>query len=250
MATTVVHRQGKVSLVTLARGKVNAIDEGMVDELGERVSTLARDSDTRAVVLAGQGSFFSFGFDVPALYDYSPADFTRFLTKFTALCRALYELPKPLVAAVTGHAVAGGFMLTTTADRRIMAAGRSKISLNEITFGAGLFAGSVEMLRAIVSGRRAETMALEGAMYAAEDARAAGLIDEVAPPESVVPRALEVAAEMAERDPVAYAAIKRLLRAPILERIDRAERASIERFVEIWYSPETRSRLRHIQIRG
>jgi len=250
MISTRIERQGNVAVLTLARGKVNAIDEATADELREQVSTLERDPDTRAVVLAGQGSFFSFGFDVPALYDYSPADFTRFLTKFTGLYRALYTLPKPLVAAVNGHAVAGGFMLATTADHRIMATGKAKISLNEITFGASLFSGSVEMLRAIVGDRRTETIALEGAMYGAEDAWAMGLVDEVATSEAVVPRALEIAAGMAARDQVAYAAIKRLLRAPVLERLDRAEQASIASFVEIWYSPSTRAHLRQIRIRA
>ncbi len=250
MAATRVEQHGDIAVLTLARGKVNAIDEATVDDLRERVSALKGDADARAVVLTGEGSFFSFGFDVPALYDYSPADFTRFLTKFTGLCRELYELPKPLVAAVNGHAVAGGFMLATTSDYRAMATGKARISLNEITFGAALFGGSVEMLRAIVGDRRAETIALTGAMHAAEDAQAMGLVDEVAAPEAVTPRAIEMAAEMGARDEVAYAAIKRLLRAPILERIDRAEQASIARFVEIWYSPATRAHLRQIQIRA
>lgn len=250
MTSTRIERQGNVAVLTLARGKVNAIDEATVDELGAQVSSLERDQDARAVVVAGQGSFFSFGFDVPALYDYSPADFTRFLKKFTGLYRALYALPKPLVAAINGHAVAGGFMLATTADHRIMATGKAKISLNEITFGAGLFAGSVEMLGAIVGHRHAEAIALGGTMYPAEDATEMGLVDEVAAPDAVVPRALEVAVGMAARDQVAYAAIKRMLRAPVLERLDRAEQASIASFVEIWYSPSTRAHLREIRIRA
>ena len=249
MASTRVEQQGGVAVLTLARGKVNAIDEATVDHLRERVSALERDPDTRSVVLTGVGSFFSFGFDVPALYDYPPDDFTRFLTNFTRLLRALYAFPKPLVAAVNGHAVAGGFMLATTADHRIMATGKATISLNEITFGAALFAGSIEMLRAVVGDRRAETLALGGAMHAAEDALGMGLVDEVAAPEAVGPRALEIATQMAVRDQAAYAAIKRLLRAPVLERIDRAEQTSIERFVEIWYSPDTRKRLKAILIR-
>jgi len=249
MTATQLDRRGDVAVLTLGRGRVNAIDEATVDELRERVPDLERDPDTRAVVLTGRGTFFSFGFDVPALYDYPPADFTRFLTKFTRLLRALYELRKPLVAAVNGHAVAGGFMLATTADHRIMASGKAKISLNEIMFGAALFAGSIEMLRAVVGDRRAETFALGGAMYGAEDARAMGLVDEVAAPDAVVPRALDIASDMAARDQAAYGAIKRLLRAPTLERIDRAEPASIARFVEIWYSPDTRERLKDIRIR-
>lgn len=250
MSSTCLERQRDVSILTLARGKVNALDEAMVDRLREQVGSLEHDPKTRAVVLAGQGSFFSFGFDVPALYGYSPGDFTRFLCKFTDLYGSLFVFPKPVVTAVNGHAVAGGCMLATTADYRIMATGKARISLNEITFGAALFAGSVEMLTRLVGERRAEIVALAGAMYSAEDAQAIGLIDEVVQPVAVVPRAIEIAAEMAGRDAVAYAAIKNLLRGPVAERIRLAEAGSIQRFVEIWYSPSTREHLKKIQIRA
>jgi enoyl-CoA hydratase/carnithine racemase len=201
-------------------------------------------------VLTGRDHFFSFGFDVPALYDHSPEAFTAFVTRFTELYRALFEFPKPVVAALNGHAVAGGCMLAIAADYRIMASGKAKISLNEVTFGAALFAGSLELLERLVGRRQAETVALGGAMYSAEAAHAIGLVDEVVPPEAVLGRALEVASEMAARDAVAYAAIKDLLRRPSAERARRDEAASIRRFVEIWYSPATRERLKKIQIRS
>ena len=91
---------------------------------------------------------------------------------------------------------------------------------------------------------------MAGAMYSAEEARANGLIEEVVPPPDVLPRAIEVASKMAGRDPAAYAAIKHLLRGPVAERIRLAEAGSIERFVEIWYSPSTREYLKKIQIRA
>lgn len=250
MSSIRLERRRSVSVLTLARGKVNALDEPTVGELQEQLRSLERDPETRAVVVAGRGSFFSFGFDVPALYDHTPQDFTRFVRKFTDLYLSLFRFPKPVVAAVNGHAVAGGCMLATTADYRIMASGRARISLNEIGFGAALFAGSVEMLVHLVGQRHAETIALAGAMYSAEEAKALGLIDEVAPPAAVVPRAIEVASAMAARDGVAHAAIKRLLRGPVAERIALAEAESIDRFVEIWYSPSTREQLKRIQIRA
>jgi len=245
-----LEKQRDVSILTMARGKVNALDEAMVDTLREALQSLERDSRVRAVALAGQGSFFSFGFDVPALYDYPPGDFMRFLGKFTGLYISLFTFPKPLVAALNGHAVAGGCMLATTADYRVMASGKARISLNEVTFGASLFAGSVEMLVHAVGQRRAEAIALEGAMFPAEAAHAIGLVDEVVPPEVVVARAVEIAARMAARDAVAYASIKRLLRGPAAERIRLSEEDSLKRFVEIWYSPTTRELLKSIQIRA
>jgi enoyl-CoA hydratase/carnithine racemase len=250
MDSTRLEKQRDVAILTLARGKVNALDEPMLDELGERLREIELDPAARAVVLTGQGSFFSFGFDVPALYDYPPGDFLRFLGKFSDLYRSLFALPKPLVAALNGHAVAGGCMLATAADYRVMADGKARISLNEVTFGASLFAGSVEMLRHLVGPRQAEAVALEGAMFPAARARTIGLVDEVAPAETVLARAVEIATDMASRDATAYAAIKRLLRGPVLERIRISEAAGLQSFVEIWYSPATREQLKKIRIRA
>jgi len=245
MSQTQINRQQGIDILTMSRGKVNALNEEMVDHLVERFRELKDDPETRAVILTGQGSFFSFGLDVPELYSYSPEDFTRFLTKFTGLYLDIFEFPKP-----NGHAVAGGFMIATPCDYRVMATGKAKISLNEVTFGSSVFAGSVEILRSVTGHRNAEKIALSGKMYSAEEAKALGLVDEVAEPEAVLARAQAIAAEMAARDAVAYAAIKKLLRDPVAEQIRRTEADSIRRFVEIWYSPSTREQTKGIQIRG
>ncbi|MCX6833623.1 MAG: enoyl-CoA hydratase/isomerase family protein [candidate division Zixibacteria bacterium] len=248
MSLTNVNSQDGVTTLTLTRGKVNAMNEEMVEHLQATFSQLSTDTDTLALILTGQGSFFSFGLDVPELYDYSPADFTRFLTKFTELYLRMFEFPKPVVAAINGHAVAGGFMIATPCDYRVMATGKAKISLNEITFGSSVFAGSIEILKCATGHRNAETIALGGKMYSAEEARALGLIDEACAPEAVLSRAQAVATELAASDAVAFTAIKKLLRGPVSEQIRRTEADSIRRFVEIWYSPSTREKTKGIVI--
>ena len=250
MSSVTCIEPGPVSTITLARGKVNALDDASVRELNAHFESLAGDAHTRAVVLTGQGSFFSFGLDVPALYDYSPEEFTRFLDRFTRLYLRIFEFPKPVIAAINGHAIAGGLMLVTPCDYRVMAVGKARISLNEVTFGSSLFAGSLEILRGVVGHRNAERVALGGQMYSAEEAKALGLVDEVAAPVDVLRRAAEVATRMADPDPAAYAAIKHLLRDTTAARIRAEETSSIRRFVEIWYSPTTQEQLRRIQIRA
>jgi len=250
MSLTELTTRDSLTTICLTRGKVNALNEEMVDHLVEQFRHLREDPETRAVILTGQGSFFSFGFDVPELYSYSPEDFTRFLTKFTGLYLDIFEFPKPVVAALNGHAVAGGFMIATPCDYRVMATGKAKISLNEVTFGSSVFAGSIEMLRSVTGHGNAEKIALSGKMYSAEEAGALGLVDEVAELDTVLSRAQAIAAEMAAHDTVAYAAIKKLLRDPVVEQIRRTEADSIRRFVEIWYSPSTREQTKGIVIRG
>lgn len=240
--------EGGVATVALQRGKVNAIDPPLVEELSAAFRALERDPAVRAVVLTGRGKFFSFGFDIPEFLGYSREEFTRFVESFTALYRDLFMLPKPLVAAVAGHAIAGGCMLTLPCDRVVMADRGAKISLNEITFGASVFAGSVEMLQ-FRAGARASEVLYSGAMYAAAEAKELGLVTDVAAPDAVVDRARTIAGELGARRPEAFASLKALLRAPVAEAMERREPASIREFVEIWYSEPTWTNLRAITIR-
>ncbi|MFZ5586948.1 MAG: enoyl-CoA hydratase/isomerase family protein [Thermodesulfobacteriota bacterium] len=239
-----------LATVTLQRGKVNAIDLELAQELGDCFAGLGADPECRAVVLTGRGGFFSFGFDVPALYDHTPEQFTVFLTAFTGALRAIFACPKPVVAALNGHAVAGGCMLANACDARLMVAGKAKYSLNEITFGAALFAGSVEMLRYVAGSATAQAVAYGGAMYGADEALALGLVDRLCPPQSLLAEASELAAGLVGGNGEAFAAIKAQLHAPVLAAIAQREADSIAAFVKVWYSETTRRQTREIKIRG
>ncbi len=243
-----VQRDGDLALVVLDRGKVNAIDERVVEQLDGALSVVENAESVRAVVLIGSGKFFSFGFDIPAFMDHSPEAFTHFLETFTALYTRLYMFPRPVVAALNGHAIAGGCMLALACDRRIMAAGRGKISLNEITFGSSVFAGCVEMLRKIVGQQNAERVLATGGLWLPEQALELGLVDEVVPPSRLRETAVGAARGIAG-DAVVFRSMRKMLRGPIAETMRRREAASIREFVEIWYSEATRERLRKIEIR-
>jgi enoyl-CoA hydratase/carnithine racemase len=243
-----VSTEERLAEVRLERGKVNALDEEVVDELAECFRGLARDPDVRSVVLVGTGKFFSFGFDIPGFLGHSKEAFLAYLRKFAALYRDLFAHPKPVVAALNGHAVAGGCMLALACDARLMAAGKGKVALNEIAFGSSLFAGSVEMLRYLVGGRNAERVACSGAMYAPEEALALGLVDRVVPEASLLEAAREVARVHGAKEPAAFRSVKALLRGPVLEEMARREEASLREFVEIWYSERTWENLKRIEI--
>ena len=146
MSFVCVSTDGGLATVTLSRGKVNALNEPMIEQISGGLEGLENDDAVKAIILTGQGKFFSFGFDIPGFLSYSRDAFTRFVTKFTNLYTYMFLFPKPIVAAVNGHAIAGGCMLATACDHRIMVSGRARISLNEIGFGSSVFAGSVEML--------------------------------------------------------------------------------------------------------
>ena len=242
--------QDDLAVLRLERGKVNAINEAVVDEMQSRLDELEKNESVRAIIFTGAGSFFSFGFDVPELYNYTREAFTDFLLKFTSLHKRIFLFPRPVVAALNGHAVAGGCMLAGACDYRLMVTGKARISLNEITFGSAVFSSSVEIMKYWVGPRVAQEILFGGEMYSAETAKGFGLIDEVVTQEQL-PRAAErVAHKFASHDPAAFAQMKRLLRKPLIDAADRQEREEIDRFVDIWYSPNTRAQLRKVAIRN
>ncbi|NIS80428.1 MAG: enoyl-CoA hydratase/isomerase family protein [Anaerolineales bacterium] len=237
-----------IATLVLQKGKVNALNAKMVEELRTSLNDHEEDPSVKAVVLTGRGKFFSFGFDIPSLLKFSQDAFEVFLTMFTDLYTYLYLYPKPVIAALNGHTIAGGCMIALACDYRLMTTGRAKISLNEITFGASVFAGSVEMLRACVGLRIAEKILLSGDMYVAEEALRFGLVDQIVPRDRLIEEAMIIAMNLANKDGVAFRSLKQLLRKPVLEVMREREKTSIQEFAEIWYSQNTWKNLEQIEI--
>jgi len=238
-----------IAVVALKRGKVNALNDEVVAELDRTFDAIANDPEVQACILTGHGSFFSFGFDVPGFMDHTREDFAAFLERFTDFYTKLFTFPKPVVAALNGHTVAGGCMLALACDRRIVAEGRGRIALNEVTFGASVFAGCVAMLQTCVGRHNAERILFSGAMLGPAEALELGLVDRVVSPAELIPAAEALAGDLAGGDATAFASIKKLVREPIAEQMRRREADSIREFVDIWYSEAMRHRLREIRIR-
>ena len=248
MSFMYVSKDGEIATVTLNRGKVNALNEPMVKELTESFQKLEKDDRTHSIILTGSGKFFSFGFDVPEFLTYSKSEFIRYLEKFTNLYTYMFQFPKPTIAALNGHVIAGGCMLATACDCRLMVKGNAKISLNEITFGVPVFAGSIEMLRYCVGSRNAQSILYSGAMYSAEEAFDLGLVDKVSSEDSLTADASKVALEFAQKNGLTFRSIKLHLRQGVAERMMKRETDSIQEFTDIWYSEDTWEKLKEIKI--
>jgi len=210
--------------------------------------SLEADRETKAILLTGQGSFFSFGFDIPEFLSFTKDEFTGYLTSFTGLYSYIFSYPKPVVAALNGHAIAGGCMLALACDHRVMTTGKARISLNEIDFGASVFAGCMEMLRFWVGGKNATEVLYSGAMYSAEEAKAIGMVDEVKTADELMDHATQIASELGSKQQPAFASIKLQLLKPVIEEMKRREPESIKEFANIWYSKETWANLKNIKI--
>jgi 3,2-trans-enoyl-CoA isomerase len=243
-----VSKDGKIATVTISRGKVNALNEPMVEEITKSFEDLETDNEVKSITFTGSGKFFSFGFDVPEFLSYPKNDFIRYLEKFTNLYTYVFRFPKPIVAALNGHTIAGGCMLATACDLRLMVTGKARISLNEITFGAPVFAGCLEMLRYWVGSKNAQSIVYSGAMYSAEEALQLGLVDRVSSENALAEDARKVAQELAQKDSSAFRAIKHLLRKPVAEQMIKREKDAILEFVDIWYSQQTWENLKEINI--
>jgi len=243
-----IEKNDGIAVLTLSRGKVNAINGAVVDELRDCLKSIEGDRDVKAAILTGAGKFFSFGFDIPEFLSFPRERFTEFMTSFADLYSYVFLYPKPVIAALNGHTMAGGCMLALACDYRVMARGKGKISLNEIGFGASVLAGTVEMLRFVAGSAQAQSILYSGALYSAEEAFGMGLVQELAEEANIMNAAMKAANGLSSKPAAAYASIKSLLRKPFADEMRAGEAASIREFVDIWYSDETRAMVKNIQI--
>lgn len=240
---------GNIATITLNRPKVNALNDDVIEDLKTIFNEVGKNEQVSAVVLIGQGSFFSFGFDVPGFMSYPKDLFERYVVKYSELIKTIFMFPKPVIAALNGYSVAGGCVLALACDYRIMVLGKAKIALNEMTFGSTLFSCVTETLKYAVGPRKAEQIIYLGAMSSAEEALSLGLVDRLAGENEFQSVVEEVAEDFSTKNPTAFASVKKLLKSDVLAKIESDESRSILEFVDIWYSDSTREQLAKIEIR-
>lgn len=233
-----------VAIVYLSRGATNALNLELVTEVSQVIESAKLDAAVRGLVLASANDkFFSIGFDIPQLFDLSPNDFAIFYRAFNRLCLDLYTLPKPTAAAITGHAIAGGCILTLCCDYRIIAEGHKSIGLNEIKLGVPVPYVADCILRQLVGQRHARDMIDTGAFYSPEMALPLGLVDEVFPPPEVISAAIEKVRGLGSTPGNAFAEIKRYRTGPVLQEVRHRLEETDRAFIDCWYAPAARERL-------
>jgi enoyl-CoA hydratase/carnithine racemase len=232
-----------IAVMTLQHGKVNALDIEFCEAIAVRIKEL-EVSDAKAVVLTGHGKAFSAGVDLKRLSK-GGADYVRkFLPALHGLYDAMFFHPKPVVAAINGHAIAGGAVLAACADRRIMARAAGRIGVTELLVGVPFPALAFEIVRFAVPPRFLAEVAYSGATYDTDVALDRGLIDEVAEPGDLMDDALAVAQELAMLSPAAFTQTKMQIRRPVGERMAADGAATDKDVTEIWCTPPTLERIR------
>lgn len=204
--------QGRVVVITLSRGKANALHLPMLEELRDVVEDALASDDVGALVIASdRPRFFSAGFDVAEVFRYDRDRMEVFLDTFASLQRRLLHSPKPVVAALSGHTYAGGAILALSCDFRVMADAPYGFALTEINIGVGLPAHIWHLLANAAGVATARRMFLTGEPVMAAQAREIGLVHELAPEADVTAKAVDMATMLAAKPASTYAAIKRVI---------------------------------------
>jgi enoyl-CoA hydratase len=231
-----------IRILRLGHGKVSAMDI----ELGEafmREMDNAAAPPIKAVILTGTGSSFSAGVDLYRVVKDGPEYGKRFLPVLDALLKAALTLPKPVIAAVNGHAIAGGCILAACCDHRIMIDGNGRIGIPELAVGVPFPALPLQIMAARVSDGALRDLVFRSRTVQVDEAKALGLIDEKCPAGMLIDRAMEVAAKMAAIPAGAFALTKEAFYTPIVARAQSMSTLN-ERVTDAWMQQHTYDTIR------
>lgn len=242
LVETIVH--GHVTELRLARSPVNALNPELCNDLGTALAG-ALANGAGGIVLSGGPKVFSAGLDVPFLLSLGDdkAALLQAWTAFFDAARALLESPVPVVAAMAGHAPAGGCVLALCCDYRIMAEGPYRIGLNETQVGLAAPEGIQALMARVVGPHRAERLLVAGAMPDAAEALRIGLVDELTGIDDVATRARVWLEELLQLPRKPMLETRRIARADAVDCL-RATRIDLPRFVAAWMEPDTQAGLR------
>jgi enoyl-CoA hydratase len=215
-----VETGGAITLVRVDRPPANAINLELLDELVAALEGLAANG-AAAVVLAGRDGFFSAGVDLKAVPGYGPDEQRRMVSGINRMVLAAYGMSCPVIAAVTGHAIAGGLVLALSADLRI-ASLEGRYGLTEVKVGVPYPQAAIGVVRAELPAHAVRNLALSNRLVEGPEALQLGLFDEALAPDAVLPRAMELATEMAAFPRDVFAATKCELRSRAVDAINAA----------------------------
>ena len=226
----------------LARPPVNALNPALVSELTTAIQQAGADS--KALVISGREGLFSAGLDVLELLQLDRAGMSRFWARFFALLEAVSRSPIPIVAAITGHAPAGGAVLSIFCDYRVMSRGDYVIGLNETRVGLLVPEVIQSALIRLTGARRAERMIVAGALITPEQALAAGMVDALSDnPDSTVADAIDWCREQAALPAHAMLGNRQSMRRDIHRQFDALNDNDVAAFVDGWFAEDAQKTL-------
>ncbi len=225
-----IRREGPIARVVMHRKGNNAIAEDLMQELAAAFDELGKEPSARVIVLASEyEKYFSVGADLTSMMtiDREAPDATDqialFMRRMNHHFNAIERCPKPVIAAINGHALGGGSELTLCCDFRIMVEdGRSRIGQTESSLGIIPGAGGTQRLPRLIGKARATRYLIESTRLAAKEAEVVGWVDRAVPPEEFQAAVDELAGKLAKAATFAIAMIKDAVRRGYDLRLDEA----------------------------
>ena len=206
MINTEIH--AGIALVTFDDGKVNALNQESLSQLESTIDSL---SDAKAVVLTGGKKCFSAGLDMKKMVTFDQNQLDELLQQFNKVVQKILRFPRPFIAAVNGHAIAGGAVMTLCCDHVVGVNKELKIGLSEVAVGMPLPSLVVELARHRLNPKKLNEAVLFGNLYNWDGALNAGYFNEVTGAETLKPRAIELAGQLGELPQTAFAETKKSL---------------------------------------
>lgn len=246
MNTIQVSVKDRLAIITLNRGKSNALNRELIEELGDMLKNIENDQNIGGAIITGRESFFSAGLDLIELYNYNESEVESFWQLFLDFIARIVSFKKPLVAAINGHSPAGGCVIALACDARIMAQGKYIIGLNEVPVGIIVPQSIFKLYSFWIGDANASRSLLEGKLFSPDEASAIGLIDEVVNPESIL-----TAAERKIRKYMAFEAntwqqSKLNIRKALIAEAQKDQKEDLQKMLVQWWAPSTRAILKTI----
>jgi enoyl-CoA hydratase len=232
-----VTRHGTTALLTLANGKANALDIEFCRALTGQFAELKKSS-AEAVVITAEGPIFSAGVDLLRASKDGVKYLRQFLPTLNRMFDAVFNFPKPVVAAVNGHAIAGGCVLACCADYRIMTRGNGKIGVTELLVGLPIPALAFEVMRFVTGPRHFAELIYTGETLPPDEAMERGLVHDVVEPQELQERALAAATMLAQIAPDTFAQTKQQMRLAVTDRIKRDGKRTDAAATKLWTTPK------------
>jgi enoyl-CoA hydratase len=232
-----------IAIMRLDHGKANAMDTEFCAAVTTAFVKLKR-APSRAVVLTGQGGMFSAGVNLIRARDGGARYIRKFLPVLNKMFDTVFNFPKPVVAAINGHAIAGGCVLACCADARLMARGAGRMGVTELLVGLPFPALAFEVMRFVAAPQDFPSLVYSGATFPPDEAWDRGLIDEITEPAALLDRSVAAAQTLAALSPAAFEVTKRQLRLDVTDRIKKHGRRVDTEATKIWASPKATETIR------
>jgi enoyl-CoA hydratase len=230
-----------VELVRMDHGRVNALDVELLTTLADTFDTLGRAA--APLVLTGTGGAFSAGVDLRRIVA-GEAKLDGFLAVLSRAFIAIFDYPGPTIAAINGHAIAGGYVLAAACDHRIAADGDARLGLSELQVGVPFPTEAIEIVRHAVGTQVAARLVLTAELVDAAEAARIGLVDELVPADALEATAVARAKARAALGADAYGLAKRQLQRPVRAQIAAALGEDEPIVLDLWTRPAAHDRMR------